>query len=58
MRAVKTGPDTNQPEAYAKYMKAEFFANMRTQNSLAKAIDLLQQAIPDRSQVCARLRGA
>ena len=45
MRAVKTGPDTNQPEAYARYMKAEFFANMRTQNSLAKAIDLLQQAI-------------
>jgi len=45
MSAVKTGADTNQPEAYAKYMKAEFFANMRTQSSLAKAIDLLQQVI-------------
>ena len=43
--AVRTGADTNQPEAYSKYMKAEFFANMRTQNSLAKAIDLLQQVI-------------
>jgi TolB-like protein/DNA-binding winged helix-turn-helix (wHTH) protein/Tfp pilus assembly protein PilF len=47
MSAVRTGsaPDTNHPEAYAKYMKAEFFASMRTQNSLAKAIDLLNQAI-------------
>jgi TolB-like protein/DNA-binding winged helix-turn-helix (wHTH) protein len=45
MSAVKTGADTNQPEAYSKYMKAEFFANMRTQNSLAKAVDLLQQVI-------------
>jgi tetratricopeptide (TPR) repeat protein len=45
MSAVRTGAGTNQPEAYSKYMKAEFFANMRTQNSLAKAIDLLQQAI-------------
>jgi TolB-like protein/DNA-binding winged helix-turn-helix (wHTH) protein/tetratricopeptide (TPR) repeat protein len=45
MSAVSTGPDTNQPEAYSKYMKAEFFANMRTQNSLAKAIDLLRQVI-------------
>jgi TolB-like protein/DNA-binding winged helix-turn-helix (wHTH) protein/Tfp pilus assembly protein PilF len=45
MSAVKTGADTNQPEAYSKYMKAEFFANTRTQNSLAKAIDLLQQVI-------------
>jgi tetratricopeptide (TPR) repeat protein len=44
MSAVRTGAGTNQPEAYSKYMKAEFFANMRTQNSLAKAIDLLQQA--------------
>jgi TolB-like protein/DNA-binding winged helix-turn-helix (wHTH) protein/Tfp pilus assembly protein PilF len=43
--AVRTGADTNQPEAYSKYMKAEFFANMRTQNFLAKAIDLLQQVI-------------
>ncbi len=33
-------------------MKAEFFANMRTQSSVAKAIDLLQQVIADRSQVC------
>ena len=45
MSAVRTGADTNQPEAYSKYMKAEFFANMRTQNSLAKAIDLLRQVI-------------
>jgi TolB-like protein/tetratricopeptide (TPR) repeat protein len=45
MNAVRTGADTKQPEAYSKYMKAEFFANMRTQNSLAKAIDLLQQVI-------------
>ena len=42
---VRTGADTNQPEAYAQYMKAEFFANMRTQTSIAKAIDLLQQVI-------------
>jgi TolB-like protein/DNA-binding winged helix-turn-helix (wHTH) protein/tetratricopeptide (TPR) repeat protein len=47
MSAIKTGsaPDTKHPEAYARYMKAEFFASMRTQNSLAKAIDLLNQAI-------------
>jgi TolB-like protein/tetratricopeptide (TPR) repeat protein len=47
MSAVKGGsvPDTDHPEAYAKYMKAEFFAGMRTQNSLAKAIDLLNEAI-------------
>jgi TolB-like protein/DNA-binding winged helix-turn-helix (wHTH) protein/tetratricopeptide (TPR) repeat protein len=45
MSAVRTGADTNQPEAYSKYVKAEFFANMRTQNSLTKAIDLLQQVI-------------
>jgi TolB-like protein/DNA-binding winged helix-turn-helix (wHTH) protein/tetratricopeptide (TPR) repeat protein len=45
MSAVRTGADTNQPEAYSKYVKAEFFANMRTQNSLTKAIDLLQQGI-------------
>jgi TolB-like protein/DNA-binding winged helix-turn-helix (wHTH) protein/tetratricopeptide (TPR) repeat protein len=45
MNAVRTGADTKQPEAYSKYMKAEFFASMRTQNSLAKAIDLLQQVI-------------
>jgi TolB-like protein/DNA-binding winged helix-turn-helix (wHTH) protein len=45
MSAVRTGADTNQPEAYSKYVKAKFFANMRTQNSLAKAIDLLQQVI-------------
>jgi DNA-binding winged helix-turn-helix (wHTH) protein/tetratricopeptide (TPR) repeat protein len=42
---VRTGAGTNQPEAYSKYMKAEFFANMRTQDSLTKAIDQLQQAI-------------
>ncbi len=47
MSAVKSSPghDTNHPEAYDKYMKAEFFAGMRTKNSLAKAIDLLNQAI-------------
>jgi TolB-like protein/tetratricopeptide (TPR) repeat protein/DNA-binding winged helix-turn-helix (wHTH) protein len=45
--AVKTspGPDTVHPEAYSEYMKAEFFASTRTQNSLAKAVDLLKQAI-------------
>ncbi len=43
--ALKTGPDTTQPEAYSKYMKAEFFASMRTQTSLAKAIDLLNEVI-------------
>jgi TolB-like protein/DNA-binding winged helix-turn-helix (wHTH) protein/Tfp pilus assembly protein PilF len=42
---IGSGPDTSHPEAYAKYMKAEFFASMRTQNSLAKAIDLLNQSI-------------
>ena len=45
MSAVKTSADTNHPEAYAKYMKAEFFASMRTQNSLVKAIDLLHEVI-------------
>jgi TolB-like protein/DNA-binding winged helix-turn-helix (wHTH) protein len=45
MSAVKTGAHTTQPEAYSKYMKAEFFANQRTQSSVAKAIDLLQQVI-------------
>ena len=45
MSAVKTAPDTNHPEAYAKYMKAKFFASMRTQKSLAKAIDLLHEVI-------------
>jgi TolB-like protein/DNA-binding winged helix-turn-helix (wHTH) protein/Tfp pilus assembly protein PilF len=45
MSALKTGPDTTQPEAYSKYMKAEFFASMRTQTSLAKAIDLLNEVI-------------
>ena len=45
--AVKAspGPDTVHPEAYSEYMKAEFFASTRTQNSLAKAVDLLKQAI-------------
>jgi tetratricopeptide (TPR) repeat protein len=47
MEAVKRTPglETNNQNAYAKYMKAKFFANMRTQNSLAKAIDLLNEAI-------------
>jgi TolB-like protein/DNA-binding winged helix-turn-helix (wHTH) protein/Tfp pilus assembly protein PilF len=45
MSAVKPGSDTTQPEAYSKYMKAEFFAKQRTQSSVAKAIDLLQQVI-------------
>jgi TolB-like protein/DNA-binding winged helix-turn-helix (wHTH) protein/Tfp pilus assembly protein PilF len=40
-----SGPDTNHADAYAKYMKAEFFASKRTQDSLAKAIDLLHEAI-------------
>ena len=40
-----SGPDTNHPQAYAKYMKARFFANTRTQTSLAKAIDLLNEVI-------------
>jgi DNA-binding winged helix-turn-helix (wHTH) protein/Tfp pilus assembly protein PilF len=40
-----SGPDTNHPQAYAKYMKARFFANTRTQASLAKAIDLLNEVI-------------
>ena len=45
--AVKAsaGPDTVHPEAYSAFMKAEFFSSSRTQNSLAKAVDLLQQAI-------------
>ena len=58
MSAVKTDAHTTQPEAYSKYMKAEFFANQRTQSSVAKAIDLLQQVIADRPQVCSCLRGA
>jgi TolB-like protein/DNA-binding winged helix-turn-helix (wHTH) protein/Tfp pilus assembly protein PilF len=47
MEAVKraSGPETNNQNAYNKFMKAKFFANMRTQNSLAKAIDLLNEAI-------------
>jgi TolB-like protein/DNA-binding winged helix-turn-helix (wHTH) protein/tetratricopeptide (TPR) repeat protein len=47
MSALKSSPghDTNHPEAYAKYMKAEFFAGMRTKSSLAKAIDLLHEVI-------------
>jgi DNA-binding winged helix-turn-helix (wHTH) protein/Tfp pilus assembly protein PilF len=40
-----SGPDTSHPQAYAKYMKARFFANARTQASLAKAIDLLNEVI-------------
>ena len=40
-----SGPDTKQPEAYSKYMKAKFFSTTRTRNSLAKAIDLLHEAI-------------
>jgi tetratricopeptide (TPR) repeat protein len=38
-------PDNRQPDAYAKYTKAEFFANMRTPASMAKAIDLLNEVI-------------
>jgi TolB-like protein/DNA-binding winged helix-turn-helix (wHTH) protein/tetratricopeptide (TPR) repeat protein len=47
MNALKrlSGPDTKQPEAYGKYMKAKFFATTRTRNSLEKAIDLLHEAI-------------
>jgi TolB-like protein/DNA-binding winged helix-turn-helix (wHTH) protein/tetratricopeptide (TPR) repeat protein len=47
MNALKpsSGPDTLHPQAYSNYMKAEFFASTRTQNSLSKAIDLLHQAI-------------
>jgi TolB-like protein/tetratricopeptide (TPR) repeat protein/DNA-binding winged helix-turn-helix (wHTH) protein len=47
MNAVKrpSGPDTKQPEAYSKYMKARFFSTTRTRNSLEKAIDLLHEAI-------------
>jgi TolB-like protein/DNA-binding winged helix-turn-helix (wHTH) protein/Tfp pilus assembly protein PilF len=45
MSAVKAGAHTTQPEAYSKYMKAEFFANQRTPSSVAKAIDLLQQVV-------------
>ncbi len=45
MTAGKTAARTTQPEAYSKYMKAEFFANQRTQTSVAKAIDLLQQVV-------------
>ena len=47
MNALKrpSGPDTKQPEAYSKYMKAKFFSTTRTRNSLAKAIDLLHEAI-------------
>jgi TolB-like protein/DNA-binding winged helix-turn-helix (wHTH) protein/Tfp pilus assembly protein PilF len=37
-------PETNNPQAYSKYMKANFFAGMRTRNSFAKAIDLLNEA--------------
>jgi len=47
MHAVKPSPaqDTLHPQAYSKYMKAEFFASTRTQTSLAKAVDLLKEAI-------------
>jgi TolB-like protein/DNA-binding winged helix-turn-helix (wHTH) protein/Tfp pilus assembly protein PilF len=45
MTTARTGAGTTQPEAYAKYMKAEFFANQRTQSSVAKAIDLLHEVI-------------
>jgi TolB-like protein/DNA-binding winged helix-turn-helix (wHTH) protein/predicted Zn-dependent protease len=38
-------PDTNSPEAYAKYMRAKFYASSRTQASLDKAVDLLKEAI-------------
>jgi DNA-binding winged helix-turn-helix (wHTH) protein/Tfp pilus assembly protein PilF len=38
-------PDTSHPQAYAKYMKARFFANSRTQSSLTKAIDLLNEVL-------------
>jgi len=39
-----TAPDTAHPEAHSDYMKAEFLAGSRTQDSLRKAIDLLNQA--------------
>jgi TolB-like protein/DNA-binding winged helix-turn-helix (wHTH) protein/Tfp pilus assembly protein PilF len=42
---IPATPDTTNPLAYNKYMKAEFFATMRTQNSLSKAVDLLNEAI-------------
>jgi DNA-binding winged helix-turn-helix (wHTH) protein/Tfp pilus assembly protein PilF len=38
-------PDTSHPDAYAKYTKAEFFAKMRTPDSVTKAIDLLNEVI-------------
>jgi DNA-binding winged helix-turn-helix (wHTH) protein/tetratricopeptide (TPR) repeat protein len=38
-------PDTQHPDAYAKYKKAEFFARMRTPASVSKAIDLLNEVI-------------
>jgi TolB-like protein/DNA-binding winged helix-turn-helix (wHTH) protein/Tfp pilus assembly protein PilF len=39
------GADTNSPEAYSKYRKAEFFAGRRTWESLEKAIGLLNEAL-------------
>ena len=42
---LSSEPDTRHPEAYGKYMKAEFFASMRTPGSMAKAIDLLNEVI-------------
>ena len=39
------GPDTTSSEAYTRFMKAKFFAGVRTQNSIAKAIELLNEAI-------------
>jgi len=45
--SVQSGetPDTQHPDAYAKYKKAEFFAKMRTPVALTKAIDLLNEVI-------------
>jgi TolB-like protein/DNA-binding winged helix-turn-helix (wHTH) protein/Tfp pilus assembly protein PilF len=46
MNAFKksSAPDTLQPQAYSKYMKAKFFSTTRTRESLAKAIYLLNEA--------------
>lgn len=55
-----SAPDTLHPQAYSDYMKAEFFLNTRTQASLAKAIDLLNQAIlidPNYARAYAALAG-
>jgi TolB-like protein/DNA-binding winged helix-turn-helix (wHTH) protein len=40
-----SGPDTKQPQAYSKYMKAKFFYVARTRDSLARATVLLKEAI-------------